>query len=118
MMLQKEMSLQKPTVDIEDSSPNSSLLGPDLNALDVIAGLAQSFKRGMDLVRSVNSGLGMELSRVRDLEKDVLHNVGAERHLEFKLLALINETRQYYEVNSDKINIFKGDKLHTLNKTS
>lgn len=45
----------------------------------------------MDLVRGVNSRLSMELSWVGDLEKDVFHDVGAERHLEFELLALESE---------------------------
>lgn len=71
-----------------ENAPDSSLLRPDPHTLDIVARLTHSLKLGMNLVRSVNSGLGMEFSGVRDFEKDVLHNVGAEGHLELELFAL------------------------------
>jgi len=40
----------------------------------------------------LNGSLSVKLSRIRDLEENVLHNVRAERPLEFKGLALCSQT--------------------------
>ena len=67
---------------------HGSLLGADADALDVVRSLAHSLQLLVQDARSLDSRLRVELGRVGDLEEDVLHDVGAERHLELKWFAL------------------------------
>lgn len=68
--------------------PHSSLLCLDVDAFDVVARLAQGFQLRVEDVGGFDGGLRVELCRIRDLEQDVLHNVGRVRLLELELLAL------------------------------
>jgi hypothetical protein len=70
------------------NNSDSSFLSADPDTLNVIRGLAESFELIVDGVSSLDGGLSVKLSRVRDLEKDILHNIRAVRSLEFKGFAL------------------------------
>jgi len=69
-------------------NPHGRLLSPDPDALDVIGSLTELLELGVDDVRGFNSGLGMEFSRVRNLEENILHDIGCVRHLKFEGLSL------------------------------
>ena len=64
------------------------LLGADAHALDIIRRLSERLEALMNDVRGLDGRLRVELCRVRDLEKHVLHDVRAERALELERLAL------------------------------
>ena len=74
------------TLLVDDA--HGSLLGADADALDVVRSLAHILQLLVQDARSLDSRLRVELGRVGDLEEDVLHDVGAERHLEVEGLAL------------------------------
>lgn len=67
---------------------DAGLVGADGHLLDVGGGLAHGLELGVDLLRGLDGGLGVELGGVRDLEENVLHDVAAIGALELKLLAL------------------------------
>lgn len=68
---------------------HGSLLGSNMHCRNVIRGLAQCLELRMEGVCSLNSSLCVELSRVRDLEEYILHNVRAIRALELEWFALL-----------------------------
>jgi hypothetical protein len=78
-------------------NPYGGFLSSDPDALDVIRSLAEFFKFGVDDVGGFNSGLGMEFSGVRNLEENILHNIGRVGHLEFKGFAL--NYKSYSRIN-------------------
>ena len=67
---------------------NSGFLGADTDALDVIRGFTYVFQLFMDDMGSLNSSLGMELGRKRDLKKNVFHDIRSVGPLEFKWFSL------------------------------
>lgn len=68
--------------------PDGSLLGPNAYTLDIIGSFAQLLQFVEDGMRCFHSGLSVELSGVRNLEQDVLHDVRSVFHLELERLAL------------------------------
>lgn len=74
------------TLLVDDAK--SGLLGADTDVLDVVSGLAKVLELLVQSHGSLSSGLSVELSRERDLEQNVLHDVGAVRALELELVAL------------------------------
>ncbi len=66
---------------------DGSLLGLDVDALDVIRGLAVLLHAAVEGDGALNGGLRVELGG-NELEEDVLHDVRAVRALELELLAL------------------------------
>ena len=56
-------------------NPHRSFLSADPDALNVIRCLAQGFELVVENVCTLHRCLSMELSRVGDLEKNVLHDV-------------------------------------------
>lgn len=67
---------------------NAGLVCAASNSLDVSGRLALLLEDGVNLLRSLDGRLRVELSRVRDLEEDILHDVAAVGPLELELLAL------------------------------
>ena len=67
---------------------HSRLLRSDLYALDIIGRLSTSLELIIEDMCRFNGRLCMELSRVRDLEQNVLHDVGRVWLLELERLAL------------------------------
>lgn len=59
----------------------------------------------MNGVRRLDSGLSVEFGGIRDLEEDVLHDVGPKRHLELEWLALIDCRRQNEIIGTSKENV-------------
>lgn len=72
---------------------DGGFLRADTHALDVVRRFTQRFELCVNGVRSLDGGLSVEFGGVGDLEEDVLHNVGAKRHLELEWLALIDHAR-------------------------
>ena len=70
---------------------HGSLLRADADALNIVRALPHLLELVVQDARSLNRRLGVELGRVRDFEKHVLHDVRAVRHLELKWLALGRE---------------------------
>lgn len=73
------------TLLVDDS--HGGLLGSDLDGGNVIGGLAKLLELLVEQHGRLAGGLGVELSGERDLEENVLHDVGAVRSLELELLA-------------------------------
>ena len=69
-------------------NPHSGLLRPDLDAFDVVGGLAESLELGVEGVSDLDGGLSMELGRERDLKENILHDVRSIGALELERLAL------------------------------
>jgi hypothetical protein len=67
---------------------DASLVGSASDGLDVSGRLALRLEEVVDLLRGLDSGLRVELSRVGDLEENVLHDIAAIGALELELLAL------------------------------
>jgi hypothetical protein len=67
---------------------DASLVSSAGDGLDVSSRLALRLEKVVNLLRSLNSGLRVELSRVGDLEENVLHDIAAIGALELELLAL------------------------------
>lgn len=67
---------------------DSGFLGADTDAFDVFRGFAHFLQLFVDNVGSLNSSLGVELGRERDLEKNVFHDIGSIGPLEFERFTL------------------------------
>lgn len=88
---------------------NGGFLSTDTYALDVVRRLAQCFELCVNSVRSLDGGLSVEFGGIGDLEEDVLHDVGAKRHLELEWLALIRCQNEIVQTPGER---------RTLNRTS
>lgn len=71
---------------IDDS--DASLVGSACNLLDIFGSLAHVLQNLVDFLRALNRGLRVELSWIRYLEEDILHDIAAIFSLELELLAL------------------------------
>lgn len=71
---------------IDDS--DGGFLSADGDALDVLGRLAHLLQFGVDGMGCFHCSLSVEFGGVRDLEQNVLHDVGAVWTLEFERLAL------------------------------
>lgn len=70
---------------------DTGLVSSDYNVVDVLGGLAHAGEGLVDALSGLNSGLRVELGRVRNLEENVLHDVATVRPLELEgLLAEVN----------------------------
>jgi hypothetical protein len=58
-----------------EGKPNGCFLSANSDALDVIGGLSELLQLVMQGVSGLDSGLGMELRGIRNLEQDVLHHI-------------------------------------------
>lgn len=76
----------KRTLLVDDT--DGRLLSADSDTLDVVGSLPESFEFAVDGVSSFDSSLCVEFGGVGDLEKNVLHDVGAEGSLELERLSL------------------------------
>lgn len=68
---------------------NGGFLRADAHTLDVVRGFTERVELRVDDVRCLDGGLRVEFGWVGNLEENVLHDVGAKRHLELERLALI-----------------------------
>ena len=74
------------TLLVDDA--HGGLLGSDADALDVVRGLAHRLQLVVNNVGGFNRGLSVELGGVRDLEQNILHDIGGVRHRKLERLAL------------------------------
>ena len=88
------------TMLVDDA--NGRFLRTDTHVLDVVGRFTHGLELCVNRVRSLDSGLSVEFGGIGNLEEDVLHDVGAKRHLELKLLALVGRRREHKVIGALK----------------